>query len=316
MSFKPVDTNIKIIVGPLIDDTDFKTREEAVAYNATGMEIDVILEKTDGTITTTAVTPTSGGLHDWAHTDQGYYELEIPGGSGDYNNTEEGMLTVVGYCDGVLPFRSVAYDIVPAAVYNAIVKGTGNLTTELASSTITSAKFDLSTAYPVGAGINFQTLYNNISTMISKLPTAYIMGSDDQNSHDTDIDAILEDTGTTLPATLAYILEDTGTTLPAALASILEDTGTTLPASLTTILGDTNELQTDWANGGRLDLLIDWIINVLEGDETVDTTTTPWQKVVKIKSTDTELIRKDLKDTAGSNVTSTSSVIGQSTEPA
>ena len=102
---------------------------------------------------------------------------------------------------------------------------------------------------------------------------------------DANIDLILEDTGTTLPATLATIdanvddiLEDTGTTLPATLAtidgnvdSILVDTGTTLPASLTTIdneiatidanvdlvLADTNELQTDWVNGGRLDLLLD-----------------------------------------------------------
>ena len=31
MAYKPVDTAIKIIVGPLIDDTDFKSREESVA---------------------------------------------------------------------------------------------------------------------------------------------------------------------------------------------------------------------------------------------------------------------------------------------
>lgn len=50
--------------------------------------------------------------------------------------------------------------------------------------------------------------------------------------------------------------------------AILVDTGTDIPALLTTIAGyldteiqailaDTNELQTDWANGGRLDLLLD-----------------------------------------------------------
>ena len=72
------------------------------------------------------------------------------------------------------------------------------------------------------------------------------------NFLDTEVAAILEDTGTTLPATLASILEDTGTTLddvvdsiktmltdihdtdlPAVkseTASILEDTGTTLDA--------------------------------------------------------------------------------------
>jgi hypothetical protein len=47
-------------------------------------------------------------------------------------------------------------------------------------------------------------------------------------------------------------------------ADILVDTGTTMDAKLDTIdgivdliLADTNELQTDWVNGGRLDLILD-----------------------------------------------------------
>lgn len=128
MPFKPVDQAIKIILGPCIDDTDFKTREEALTYDQAGMEIDVILEKHDGTVTVTAVTPTTGGVYDWAHTDQGYYELELPAsGGGDYNNDTEGILTVVGYCTGVLPFRSASYDIVPEKVYNSMIEGSDNL---------------------------------------------------------------------------------------------------------------------------------------------------------------------------------------------
>lgn len=71
----------------------------------------------------------------------------------------------------------------------------------------------------------------------------------------------------------AAILVDTGTTLDGKIDvidgivdSILVDTGTTLDGKIDTIdtvvdaiLADTNELQTDWANGGRLDLLIDAI---------------------------------------------------------
>ena len=128
MAYKPVDTAIKIIVGPLIDDTDFKSREESVAYNAAGLEIDVIVEKADGTIATTAVTPTTGGDYDWAHTDQGYYELELPASGGaSFNNTEEGIVRVVGYATGVLPFASIAYDVVPTTVYNSMVRGTDTL---------------------------------------------------------------------------------------------------------------------------------------------------------------------------------------------
>jgi hypothetical protein len=55
--------------------------------------------------------------------------------------------------------------------------------------------------------------------------------------------------------------------------------------------------------------------NVSEGDMTVDTTTTPWQMVIKIKGTSTELIRKDLKTTAGDDITSDASIIGQKLEP-
>jgi len=84
---------------------------------------------------------------------------------------------------------------------------------------------------------------------------------------DTVVDAILVDTGTTIPATIA--------TVDTVVDAILVDTGTTIPATLTTIddfldteiaaiLADTNELQTDLVNGGRLDLLIDSIISKVD----------------------------------------------------
>jgi hypothetical protein len=55
---------------------------------------------------------------------------------------------------------------------------------------------------------------------------------------DTVVDAILVDTGTDIPATLATI-------------------SGYLDTEIAAILADTNELQTDWANGGRLDLILD-----------------------------------------------------------
>ena len=128
MPYKPVDTAIKVIVGPAIDDTDFKTREEALTFDQAGMEVDVILEKYDGTIVTTAVTPTAAGDYDWAHTDQGFYELELPAAAGaSFNNTEEGIITVAVFCTGVLPFRSVSYDIIESQAYDALIKGTDAL---------------------------------------------------------------------------------------------------------------------------------------------------------------------------------------------
>jgi len=96
---------------------------------------------------------------------------------------------------------------------------------------------------------------------------------------DSNVDAILVDTGTTIPATLstiagyldteiAAILVDTGTTIPALIAIAQADldiiTGadgvnllSATQASIDAIEADTNELQGDWADGGRLDLIVD-----------------------------------------------------------
>lgn len=74
---------------------------------------------------------------------------------------------------------------------------------------------------------------------------------------------VLEDTATTLPATLATIdgivddiLVDTATIGAPAGASVSADIAA-VKAETAAIVADTNELQTDWANGGRLDLILD-----------------------------------------------------------
>ena len=81
-------------------------------------------------------------------------------------------------------------------------------------------------------------------------------------------DAILVDTGTTIPATLgspagASVSADVAA-VKAVVDSILTDTGTTLDDLIDTevaaILADTNELQGDWTNGGRLDTIVDSIL--------------------------------------------------------
>jgi len=57
------------------------------------------------------------------------------------------------------------------------------------------------------------------------------------------------------------------------------------------------------------------IRDIIEGDATIDTTTTPWQLVIKTKSTETEVLKKDLKSVTGVNIASVSTVIGQVLEP-
>lgn len=67
-----------------------------------------------------------------------------------------------------------------------------------------------------------------------------------------DTAATLEDTGTTLPATLTTIDNFIDTEI-----ADIHDTLDLVHTDVDAILADTNELQTDWKNGGRLDLLLD-----------------------------------------------------------
>ncbi len=127
MSYKPVDTAITMVIGPCIDDSDFKTLEEAIAYNAAGMDISLIVEKTDGTTAVTAITLTTGGTSDWTHKDGGYYEVEVTAAQ----NIEEGIAYLRGVCTGVLPFESPRYNVVVTNIYDSWIKGTDKLQTDV-----------------------------------------------------------------------------------------------------------------------------------------------------------------------------------------
>lgn len=72
---------------------------------------------------------------------------------------------------------------------------------------------------------------------IAKAVTNNLTGSptvNDNTLKSTDIDAILEDTGTTLPATLSDILTDTGTTLPAQISALNDPTAAAIATEILT----------------------------------------------------------------------------------
>ena len=111
---------------PLIDDTDFKSIEDAVAYNAAGMALNWHFVTTAGAYTVTAVTPTTGGNYDW--TDQGtsgVYTIEIPASGGaSINNDTEGFGWFTGVATGILPWASPIYGFRAAALNNSLIDGT------------------------------------------------------------------------------------------------------------------------------------------------------------------------------------------------
>jgi hypothetical protein len=104
-----VDTalaSIPVNILPLTDDTDYKSKETAVAYNAAGMALQWNFVTTGGVQTATSVTPTTSGTYDWAHAAGAMYTIEMPASGGaSINNDTEGFGWFTGSATGVLPWR-------------------------------------------------------------------------------------------------------------------------------------------------------------------------------------------------------------------
>lgn len=175
---------------PLIDDTDFKTIEDAVAYNAAGMALFWHFVTSAGAYTVTAVTPTTAGTYDW--TDQGtagVYTIEIPASGGaSINNDTEGYGWFTGKATGVLPWRGPVIGFRAAALNDALCDGGDNLDVNAVQWLGTAC------ATPTVAGVPEVDLTHvaGATTNVSALAT--------------NVDAILTDTGTTLDARIPAAL--------------------------------------------------------------------------------------------------------------
>lgn len=122
----------------LTDDTDFKTRETSVAYNAAGMDLVWNFMTPDGNFTQTAVTPTSGGLHDWSSIGDAFFALEIPKSGGTINNDTVGTGFFSGVATGVLPWAGPEIEF----VLGGEITGASPTTTTLVCSGLTSGNTD------------------------------------------------------------------------------------------------------------------------------------------------------------------------------
>ena len=148
-----VDTAVIVPVNalPLIDDTDFKSIEAAVAYNASGMDLRWNFVTPAGVQTSTAVTPTTGGVYDWTHMGDGIYSMEIPASGGaSANNDTEGYGWFSGVVTGVLPFRGPIIQFSPAQIVNSMVIGSDKLQVDAVEISSDSAAADNLEAYTDG----------------------------------------------------------------------------------------------------------------------------------------------------------------------
>ena len=246
MPYKPVDTAIICVVGPLIDDSDFKSPETSIAYDAAGMSVDWIQEETDGTYTKTDLTLTTGGTQDWTHIGNGYYAVEITAAQ----NGLEGMGWVCGVCTGVLLFESPHYDIVPTKVYASLVTGTDNLEVDAVyiegadpSDTINAACDTAIETYDLDHLIH--TAEDNTpadNSIIAKLVSKDATADWSDYSNQTDSLEALRDRGDSAWVTATGFSTHSAGDVKTA----IEAAGSSIAA----ILADTDELQTnqgDWA---------------------------------------------------------------------
>lgn len=142
-----VDTalsEVPVNITPLIDATDFKTIEDAVAYNAAGLALYWHFVTSAGAYTVTAVTPTTAGTYDW--TDQGaagIYTIEIPASGGaSINNDTEGFGWFTGVATGILPWRGPVIGFRAAALNDALIDSAWSTTRGLAGTALPNAAAD------------------------------------------------------------------------------------------------------------------------------------------------------------------------------
>jgi hypothetical protein len=228
---------------PLLDDADAKTIEDAVAYNAAGLALNWHFVTSAGAYTVTAVTPTTAGAYDWTDTGtSGVYTIEIPASGGaSINNDTEGYGWFTGVATGVLPWRSPIYGFRAAAINDSLCDTN---TTGLLAPTTAGRTLDVTATG--AAGIDWGNVEN--PTTAVNLSATNIDADQVVASVSGAVGSVTGHTPQTGDA-YARLGAPAGASVSADVAAIKAETAT--------IVADTGELQTDWANGGRLDLLLD-----------------------------------------------------------
>lgn len=141
---------VPVNILPLIDDTDFKTRETGITYDQAGMDLVWNFTTTAGATTQTAVTPTTGGDYDWAHQGDGMYTIEIPSSGGvSISNDTEGFGWFTGYCTGVLPWRGPVIGFRAAGLNNTLIDSAYSATRGLAGTALPDAAADAAGGLPI-----------------------------------------------------------------------------------------------------------------------------------------------------------------------
>src|SRR3990167_10601374 len=149
-----VDTalaEVPINLAALIDDTDFKTREESVVFNQAGLDLVWNFVTTAGAMTQTAVTPTDTlGNYDWINQGNGMYTIEMPASGGaSINNNTEGVGWFEFKATGILPMRGPLIGFRAAGLNDALIEAVYSATRGLAGTALPAAAADAAGGLPI-----------------------------------------------------------------------------------------------------------------------------------------------------------------------
>ncbi len=175
-----VDTavTVPVNVAALVDDTDFKTRETSVAYNATGMDLVWNFITTAGVITQTAVTPTTGGDYDWSEIGDAMYKIEIPASGGaSINNNAEGAGWFSGIITGILSFRGPTMIFRAAGLNSLLINNAFSTTRGLTGTAVPAVAADAAGGLPISdaGGLNLDTLLGTLTSLAAETRDANIL---------------------------------------------------------------------------------------------------------------------------------------------
>lgn len=265
--FVDVDAAITVPVNfmALIDDTDFKTREIAIAYNEAGMDLVWNFQTTAGVTSQTAVTPTTAGVYDWAHSGDGMYKIEIPAsGGGSINNDTEGFGWFSGICTGVLPWAGPIIVFRAAGLNNALIDSAYSATRGLSGNALPDAAADAAGGLAISdvGGLDLDAL-NTAAIRLTAARGQVLTDWENAGRLDLVLDIIAADV-VNLDGAAMRGTDSANTVVPdaAGVAPTAAEVRTEMDSNstqLTAIIADTNELQSDDVPGliAALDVVVD-----------------------------------------------------------
>jgi hypothetical protein len=164
---------VPINASHLIDDSDFKTREESVTYDQAGLDLSWCFVTPAGAFTRTAVTPTdTAGDYDWVNQGNAYYTIEIPdSGGASINNDTEGTGWFEGFATGILPWRSPYFVFRAAGLNDALIESAWSATRGLAGTALPAVAADGAGGIPISddGGLD-------LDAILERLPAALVAG--------------------------------------------------------------------------------------------------------------------------------------------